>query len=715
MTPAPTNGTDTRPYVAELRARGLAVCRIKPGTKSPRYNGWCTRSLEPDDFGPLDLIGVLGGPLSNGNRPGHALVIPELDDAAAVLRADDYLPPTGMQEGRPGKERDHRAFLVPFSTIPSWACSAAEQAAEAARKAMGHPGPFTKPFAHAKTGKEVLKFIGTGAQVVCPSPTNKRVWVGGAPGEPSVVPFNQLWDATCALALACGAKMPEVNKDDWSDLDRFTRYKAEQPGPKNIVDRAVAYLDTCDPSVNEHGGHKALLWAARVVVRGFWLGPDVGFLLLKQFFNPRCLPPWSDADLKHKCQEAHTKPYDKPHGWLLGETATAVPQQPPSTGAPPPKGGYAFAPLPSTEFFAKDFSPTWLVKRMLVKNQPIIIGAPKKSLKTSIATDLIVSLATGMPFLGTFDVYRPLRVGFISGESGHWAIQDTARRVCLAKGIKPEETNVAWDFRMPQLANPRDLSALAQGVKKYRVELLVIDPLYLCLMAGEAGRALDASNLFHTGPLFLSVAEALLEVGCTPALIHHAVKHLPEPGEPMELESLAYAGVGEFARQWLLLNRRKPYDPEATGSHKLWLSAGGSCGQSGIWALDVEEGQLQEDFTGRRWDVTVRTKGEATQTEHQASDDAKQQDRDAKLQRDKEVVLAWIDEHDPLRGGVGWTHTRNMLNWNGERYERACEHLLTDGQLERVEVQVPNGPGRTRTVAGLRRPSVQEGRGAPSP
>src|SRR5262249_41229994 len=153
-------------------------------------------------------VGILGGPLSDCGRPGHALVIIDLDAPEAVARADGMLPPTAMEEGRAGKPRSHRYYLVPVATIPPWAESQAEQAAPAARQQKGHPGPFLKHFRAAQTQDPVLDFLGTGGQAVAPPSVHggsgeRREWVGGGPGDPALVDFLHLWDAVCKLALAC--------------------------------------------------------------------------------------------------------------------------------------------------------------------------------------------------------------------------------------------------------------------------------------------------------------------------------------------------------------------------------------------------------------------------------------------------------------------------------------------------------------------------------
>jgi hypothetical protein len=216
---AELNG-DARQHAALLRSMGFALCKPDPAEKKPTYSRWGTRSKEPADFAPDDMIGILGGPLSDGNRDSHALIIIDLDAPAAVEQADEFLSPTAMEEGRAGKPRSHRYFLVPRDSIPDWALSTAEQASAAAVDETGHPGPFKKAFRLADE-KVVIDFIGTGGQCVCPPSLHSsgecREWTGGAPGEPAIITFPDLWLAVCRLAEACGCKPPSGCKWPWED------------------------------------------------------------------------------------------------------------------------------------------------------------------------------------------------------------------------------------------------------------------------------------------------------------------------------------------------------------------------------------------------------------------------------------------------------------------------------------------------------------------
>jgi hypothetical protein len=230
---------------------------------------------------------------------------------------------------------------------------------------------------------------------------------------------------------------------------------------------------------------------------------------------------------------------------------------------------------------------------------------------------------TGTRFLGTFAVPKAHRVGVLSAESGEATLQETARRICAARQMRLSDCAVYWCFTAPSLDRAKDRKRLADFLRQERIDVLFIDPLYLCLLSG--GERVEAANIYEMGPLLRRIGQTCLDAGTTPVLVHHTRKSTPIGAMLPELDDLAYAEIAEYARQWLLVGRTLPYEP-GSGDHALVMAAGGSAGHAGCWALHVREGNLRTDFSGRRWDVKVAPyppalgKGSTTDRRQEADD-----------------------------------------------------------------------------------------------
>ena len=342
-----------------------------------------------------------------------------------------------------------------------------------------------------------------------------------------------------------------------------------------------------------------------------------------------------------------------------------------------------------------------MVNKIMVAGQPMVLGGPRKSLKTSVLVDLAISLGLERPFLGSFFVPRQRRVLFMSAESGEWTIRETALRVARAKSWRLTDSRVRWAFALPHLSRADHLQALADHIREHAIEVVILDPLYLALLAGNPD--LNAGNMFDIGPLLLNVSKICLDAGCTPLLCHHTTKATSRTYEPPELEDLAWAGIAEFARQWLLIGRRQAYE-QGSGEHRLWLNVGGSAGFGGLWAIDINEGCIDDEFEGRKWEVAVSTAGEARQDLHEQAAVKHAQAKAAKSEgqdrADKQRLLAVLAAYPH---GISLSKLRAAVRMGANRCDYVLDLLIHDGCVKRVDVTVSCGTRKTRTVEGFSR------------
>ena len=351
--------------------------------------------------------------------------------------------------------------------------------------------------------------------------------------------------------------------------------------------------------------------------------------------------------------------------------------------------------LTSQELDQQEFPHRYLIPGILARGEPCILAGPKKSLKSSALIDLALSVSEAGQFLNEFDAATSIRVAVISGESGKATIQETARRIARSKGRKrfANYTNVFWCFDLPKLGTAGTVDALVGYIRKHKLELLILDPAYLCMPLGDS-----ASNLFVVGNMLADLSKVMAQTGCTIILCHHTRKSSNDSFAPLELDSIAWSGFAEWARQWMLLSRRAPFDPDSSGHHELWLSAGGSAGHSGVWAVDIHEGR-QSDSGGRKWRVIVTTatksKAEKDRERNQKQTEQAEQIKESNRER-------LLDAYQQYPDGETVTTIRGTARLSGAKFNQINAELLEDGLVEPCVVVKGNKqhPGYRLTCSG---------------
>ena len=224
--------------------------------------------------------------------------------------------------------------------------------------------------------------------------------------------------------------------------------------------------------------------------------------------------------------------------------------------------------------------------------------------------------------------------------------------------MNPATLGVYWSFRLPHVANVLDRDRLSAGLREVRADVVVIDPLYLCLLAGADARGVEAGNLFHMGPLLLGVARASLDAGCTPLLCHHAAdqKARMRGKEPLEwviLHSPASANLRDNGYCSICAKpstrRRVRAQTVAVGRRLGWsgglLGRGRGGGRPGR--------RLQRPEVGGDGAAS----GGGTADAAAAKDASRQEAKHQRVQDDGSLLLTYLDEHAPDGGAPGWTRT----------------------------------------------------------
>lgn len=340
------------PSVVEIAVdylrRGWRVIPVRARAKRPLNDDWphleITPEAAPRYFGGDTNIGVILGDGSSG------LVDIDLDCTEALALASRFLPPT-MIFGRASKPRSHWLYTAPGARTEKFSAGgkAGQMLVELRANAVGG---------------------GEGLQTVFPGSVHESgeavAWDPSSAREPTAIKPEELRARVAQLAVAAALgragwpheraaaaveskdlraapDMPYALAARWLGLPARTQQRTmpdlQRPrADDNRVVRASAYLARIGGATSGEGGHQQTWAAALAMVRGFDLSEGEAFSLLSREYNPRCTPPWSERELRHKIVDALNNAHVE-RGYLLRQDRTA---------GGPPRGDRAQSSNPET-------------------------------------------------------------------------------------------------------------------------------------------------------------------------------------------------------------------------------------------------------------------------------------------------------------------------------------------------------------------------------
>ncbi|MCA9261101.1 MAG: AAA family ATPase [Planctomycetales bacterium] len=443
-------------------------------------------------------------------------------------------------------------------------------------------------------------------------------------------------------------------------------------------------------------GNKNTLAAAHAIVRFAEIdgvSDDQCWRLVQHYNRTRCTPEWDETatrgpDSLRRVYDAALRrggysPIPEFFGGLDVERAErqlsdAVQRK---EDAGPQRDRLKYGGFTVAELEAMDLSIKYLVEDLLIDSQPMVIAGPSKSLKTSLALGLGLSLATGTPFAGR-EVREKKKVLMLSGESGLPNLRATLRRIAASRDLNATacEDRLRLEPTVPSFSSKRNLLDLRATLEALRPEVLIIDPAYLAF-GGEG-----SENVFAMGEKFADLRSVCRAAECVPIILHH-VKKASAAKRELELTDLAWAGWSEFAGQWWLISPQAPFDGR---HHNLRIKAGSRAGSFASLGLRVEEGRARH---GEPLDTRLWREEWIDYTAAEGIDLFREDTLEADVRR----VLAILEQADePLsENGIRTFQEKNMRGEKVLRDEPLRDALQTAELQGKIEVK----HGRTTTYA----------------
>jgi RecA-family ATPase len=352
-------------------------------------------------------------------------------------------------------------------------------------------------------GKEAIRILAHGSQTV--APPSQHASGGYYEWVPGHNP-NEIEPQECPEWLINLANQSHPKKDDQS-----VAAKPQINGHATPWDRARAYLEKCHPAISGQGGHNQTFKVACKLVKGFDMGYELALTMLKEIYNPRCQPPWTDKELEHKVKSAAE--LEGPAGYLLEQPKLNGTHKPQPKPEPPPWKVH------SRSF--KDIEKKkidWLWRYWIAIGKLTMLDGDPDLGKSTILFDLAARVSK--------DGIMPDGSQGLTGKVAIMSAEDSAEDTIkarlevagadMAKIIELTHTECHGEDRPIEI--PKDLKFIEQILGDNQTKLWIIDPLMAFLFGADANKDQEIRRVLH------KISQIAERVRCAPIAMRHLNK-----------------------------------------------------------------------------------------------------------------------------------------------------------------------------------------------
>lgn len=370
------------------------------------------------------------------------------------------------------------------------------------------------------------------------------------------------WIEATGTPLDVDALLATPLRHAWGAGGAAPKPSAQVDRTDERIARAVEVAERMPASVEHRGGERALYAAAREIAAQ--LGDDEAGIetVLKEVFNPRCLPPWPDSKLHYearKTAEWQRKPEQK-YAFRKEERRLAAAAEVEAFRSPDDGQSADLDPWDTPlRFDAPDEPIDYFCEGLKIapsKGKITVIAGQPGAGKGPTANYLAVCFALGLRAFDRFDCQRK-RTMILDYEGARLTLR-RCRRLANGLGFDPSDLQdelIVYDGNtLGYLGEEYTLTRLEAKIRALGVEVLIVDSYITANLA---------SGLDPNAPGFANLAKALAQLGICVIVIAHANKASAKEDRKPRLSDIAYTGAFAALAQTAIV-MHKPSDDENT-------------------------------------------------------------------------------------------------------------------------------------------------------